>query len=205
MRRLLTVVVLGLSIGIGAMAAFRYLPTRAAPLPDPAAVTLKIRDVARLETLDVTLYKKVRFAPDPVGTNSFWGDVVAWAAYSIRNAEGRAIIFADVHLGLDLEKFGAENVLVVGRTALIVLPPVKVQVELRPGETEVIGSNLDSKETAQLFELAKAAFEREVRADPALNRRARESSQRAIRALLTTLGFEEVRFVDVLPRPAGTG
>jgi len=41
-----------------------------------------------------------------------------------------------------------------------------VKVELRPAETEIIGSNLDSKETAELFERARTAFEREVAADP---------------------------------------
>ncbi len=205
MRRLLAYSVLGLSIGIGAMASYRYLPARAKPLPDPAAVLLKVREVARLETLDASIYKKVRFAPDPVGTDSFWGDVFAWARYSIRSAEGRAIVFAEAHLGLDLEKLGPESVLVVERTVFLVLPPIRVQIELKPGETEIIGSNLDSQETARLFELAKSAFEREVSADAQLNRRARDSAERSIRALLLTLGFDDVRFVDVLPKPAGTG
>jgi hypothetical protein len=63
----------------------------------------------------------------------------------------------------------------------------------------VIGSNLDSAETARLLELAKRAFEGEVSADRALRERARASAERQIRALLTTLGFEAVHFVDALP------
>ena len=205
MRRLIPISLLGLFIGIGGVVAFRFIPERARPLPDPPAVAVRIREVARLETLDVSLYKKIRFAPEPAGTDSFWGDVFAWAKFSIRNAEGRAIVFADAHLGLDLERIGPESLLVVGRTAFLVLPPIRVQVELKPGETEVIGSNLDSAETAKLFELAKDAFERETRSDAVLNRRARDSAQRSIRALLLTLGFDEVQFVDVLPKPLGAG
>ena len=75
-------------------------------------------------------------------------------------------------------------------------PPVKVEVVLKPGETEVIGSNLDSAQTAHLFELARLAFEREVQADASLRARARGSAERAIRGLLLSLGFEEVRFTD---------
>ena len=68
----------------------------------------------------------------------------------------------------------------------------------RPGETEIIGSNLDSAETARLLELAQQAFEREVRADRALRERARTSAERAIRGMLRTLGFTEVQFVEAL-------
>ena len=49
------------------------------------------------------------------------------------------------------------------------------QVALRPGETEVLDSNLDSQETAALFEAAQDAFRREVEGDAALRARARSS------------------------------
>jgi Protein of unknown function (DUF4230) len=77
-------------------------------------------------------------------------------------------------------------------------------VELRPDETEILGSTLDSAETARLFELARAAFERQVEADAALRTRARGSAERHIRALLATLGFASVHFVDSLPGPSST-
>jgi hypothetical protein len=81
---------------------------------------------------------------------------------------------------------------------------MEVKVELRPGETEVIDSNLDSQETAQLLERARLAFEKEVRADPRLKDRAQVSAERALRALFLSVGFTEVRFVDTLtPGSAG--
>ncbi len=199
MRRLLALAVVGLAIGAGAVLAVRALGASRAPLPDPPAVAVKLREVARLETLDVTLYKKVTFAPEPQPAGSFWGNVAGWARYTFRSPRGKAIVFADAHLGLDLAKLDASRIRVSGREVLVALPPVVASVELRPGDTEVVGSNLDSAETARLFELAKEAFRREVEADRGLSERARASAERALRGLLLETGFERVRFVDALP------
>lgn len=203
MRRLLSVVLLGLAAGAGAFLAWRLVP-RGPSLPDPPAVALRVREVARLETLDVSLYKKIDFAPGPTPAGSLWGDVLAWVRYTIRPPRGRAIVFADAHVGLDLDRLGPASLKVAGREAWIVLPPLRVSVELKPGETEIIGSNLDTAETAMLFELAKRAFEREVAADPRLAERARGSAERAILGLLLGLGFTGVHVVDALPG-AGAG
>jgi hypothetical protein len=151
--------------------------------------------VARLEALDVTLYKKVTFAPEPTPADSFWGDVTGWLRHTFREPRGKAIVFAEAHLGLDLSRLGPDALVVRGRTVDVRLPPLRVAVELRPADTEIIGSNLDSAETAHLFELARVAFENEVSADKALRARARGAAERAIRGLLLSLGFEEVRFV----------
>ena len=198
MRRLLVPLLVALALGLGLGAGLRMarLPQ---PLPDPAAVAVRVREVARLETLEVALYKKVTFAPEPAEAESLWGDVSGWLRHSLRTPRGKAIVFADAHLGFDLTALDASSVRVQGREVFLVLPPIRATVELRPGETEVIGSNLDSAETAQLLELAKSAFEREVQADRALRDRARASAERQIRALLTTVGFAEVHFVEALP------
>ena len=198
MRRLAILVLVALALGAGLGLGFR-VGRRPSPLPDPPAVAIRIREVARLETLDVTVYKKVTFAPEPAEAESFWADVGGWLRHTFHAPRGKAIVFADAHLGLDLSKLDARSVRVSGREAWIVLPPVRATVELRPAETEVIGSNLDSAETARLLDLAKVAFEREVAADRGLLERAQTSAQRQIRALLTTLGFAEVHFVDALP------
>ena len=202
MRRVLGVLLLGLAIGAGAALGFRLLARRQA-LPDPPAVATRMREVARLVALDVTLYKKVSFAPEPTPAGSFWGDVGGWIKHAIRAPNGKAIVFADAHLGLDLSKLDASRVLVAGDEVWVVLPPLQVSVELRPGETEVIGSNLDTAETAKLFERSRAAFLREVRADPALNAKARDAAERALRALLLETGFDAVHFVDELPLRKG--
>jgi hypothetical protein len=149
--------------------------------------------------LDVSLYKKVSFEPEPVPAGSFWGDVLNWARYSLRPPRGKAIVFADVHLGFQFSKIDESSLRVAGPRVEIRLPPLQAQVELKPAETEIIGSNLDSQQTAQLLELARAAFEREALADPKLRKRARDSAERSLRALFLSLGFYEVVFNDSLP------
>jgi hypothetical protein len=196
---LLVAVALGLGVGVGLR-----LGRRAPEPPDPPTVVTRIREVARLETLDVAVYKKVTFAPEPTEAASIWGDVAGWLRHTLRAPRGKAIVFATAHLGLDLSLLDARSIQVSGREVYVVLPPIRTTIELRPDETEIIGSNLDSAETARLFELAKAAFEREVGGDAALRGRARASAERQIRALLVTLGFADVHFVDDLPRSSTT-
>jgi hypothetical protein len=85
------------------------------------------------------------------------------------------------------------------REVTLVLPPLFTSVELLPGETEVIGSNLDSAETARLLELAKVAFEREVQADRGLQGKARAAAEQALTALLLQVGVTRVTFAERLP------
>jgi len=193
-RSLLLALALGLGVGGGALLAARAFPARR-PVPDPPSVVLQVREVAELESLHVSLYKKVSFAPEPTPADSFWGDVAGWLRQTFHAPRGKAIVFADAFLGLDLARLDAGSVRIRGRTIEVRLPPVRAEVLLRPGDTEVIGSNLDTAETAHLFELARIAFEREVEADAPLRERARASAERAIRALLLSVGFEEVHFV----------
>ena len=193
LRSLLFALALGLGAGAGALLAARAFPARR-PLPDPPSVVLQVREVAELETLHVSLYKKVSFAPEPAPADSFWGDVAGWLRHTFHAPRGKAIVFADAHLGLDLSRLDARNLRIDGRTIEVRLPPVRVEVVLRPADTEVIGSNLDSAETAHLFELARLAFEREVEADTALRERARASAERALREshLLVQIGRAHV-------------
>src|SRR5512142_852605 len=135
MRRALLLVLVALGGGLGLGLGLR-LARRAPALPDPPAVVLRIREVARLETLDVALYKKVTFSPDPAPGDSLWQDVTGWLRHALRTPRGKAIVFADAHLGLDLAKLDAASVRVAGREVWIVLPPLRVEVALRPGETE---------------------------------------------------------------------
>lgn len=199
MRRLVSIVLLGLAIGAGLSLAGRLLtPSRPAP-PDPPAVVEKIRQVARLEALQVSLYKKVTFTPDPTPADSIWGDLAGWLRHTLATPRGKAIVFAEARIGIDVARLGPGDVELRGRDCFIVLPPTEVVVELKPGETEVIGSNLDSTETARLLELAKRAFEREVAADARLQARARLAVEQALGALLLRVGVDRVEFVDRLP------
>jgi hypothetical protein len=204
MKRLSILVLFGLALGAGAVLAWRLSAPRRPRLPDPPALVEQVREVARLETLDVSLWRKVTFEPEPVPAGSLWGDIAAWARRTLRPPRGRAIVFADAHVALDLSRLGPGSLQTAGREVYLVLPPLETRVELRPGETEIIGSNLDSAETAQLLELARAAFQRQVEADRPLRERALSSARRSLTALLLGLGFERVHFVDALPGAAGS-
>jgi len=198
MGLILRILLLAGAVVLGALGAFFFLRPQARALPDPPALVLQMREVTRLETLDVSLYKKVTFSPEPTAEDALWKDVINWAASKVHTPRGRAIVFADVHLGYDFQRIDTSSLRVTGTKVDVVLPPLEVKVELKPGETEVIDSNLDSQETAHLLERARAAFEREVSSDPRLKDRARQSAERSLRALFFSLGFTEVRIVDRL-------
>jgi Protein of unknown function (DUF4230) len=193
-----------LTAALGAGGAWLLRPGPS-PLPDGPAVMERVRTVARLETLEVRLYKKVSFSPEPQPAGALWKDVINWARYAVREPRGRALFFADAQLSVDLSRMGPDALRVSGQEVEVVLPPVAVKVALRPGETEVLGSNLDSQETAALFERAQEAFRQEVEADEALKARARVSAERTLRALLLGLGFREVHFTAALPPAAPPG
>jgi hypothetical protein len=186
------------AVALGAVGTFFALRPQPRVLPDPPALVLQMREVTRLETLDVSLYKKVSFSQEPTASDALWKDVINWAAYSLHTPKGRAIVFADVHLGYDFQRIDTSSLRVVGSRVDVVLPPLEVKVELRPGETEVIDSNLDSEQTALLLEKARLAFQKEVSFDQRLKDRARQSAERSLRALFLSLGFTEVHFVEKL-------
>lgn len=198
MRNFLAAMAVVLAFALGAFTVWHFT-RREERLPDAPALILKVREVARLETLDVSLYKKIDFTPDPREEKTVWGAVAQWAAYSLHPPRGRAIVFAVAHLGLDLRKLDVGSLRVTGRRVEVVLPRVQTSVELRPAETEIIGSNLNSTQTAQLFEHARNAFEAEVQADRELQQRARSSAEQSLRSLFSGLGFTDVAFLDRLP------
>jgi hypothetical protein len=202
-RVFLTVFLCLLAAAAGVGAAVWKLRFSRNQLPDPPALVTQIREVARLETLDVMLFKKVSFEPEPEPSTTLVGDALTWAKFTLRPPRGKAIVFADVHLGLDLSQLDPSDVVASGDTVEVHLPPLEAQVELRPGDTEVMGSNLDSQQTAQLFETAKVAFRQEVMANEALKAKARASSERAMRALLISLGYRDIRFVAAAPGTSG--
>jgi hypothetical protein len=184
---------LGLCVGAAMMwqSLHHVAPT------EPATVWVdRIREVARLEMLDVELHKKIDFAPDPSRLEGSWRDVMAWAVDTLNPKQGRVIVFAVAHLGVDLRQLTPESFRADGTGAVVMLPPVQVSIELLPAETEVIDSNLDSSQTMALLERAKIAFAADVRNNAQLQRRAVVSTHRAITELLYNAGFTQVTFVD---------
>ena len=201
MGRLGSAMVFGLgSAALGAAMALTWQHhEQAKPALGSASIVSQVQEVARLQTLEVGLHKKISFDPGPELAETVWQDVWHWAQQALRPSHGKVIVFAVARLGLDISQLGSDSMRVDGRSVFIVLPPMQVDVELQPGETEVIGSNLDTAQTAQLLEAAKQAFAREVQGDNKLQARARGAAERAVTGLLFSLGFERVQFVEALP------
>src|SRR5579871_467757 len=133
MRKVVGVLVLcAVAFGAGAFLAFDHFRPAPEVLPDPPALVTQLRDVARLETLEVNLYKKVSFEPDPRPADSLWGDVVGWVKSNINPPRGKAIVFAVAHVGLDVSKLDAGTMRARGTRIDLVLPPLRTQVELKP-------------------------------------------------------------------------
>lgn len=194
-----TIIAMLLSGLLGAGAVWYELRIKGAHLPDAPAVTQQIRDVAKLETLDVTSYKKIMFTPDAPPPSDLLHDAWNWAVNAVTPAQGKAIVFANVHFSVDLSRLNEHSIRIKDTRIWIVLPDTAASVELKPAETEIIGSTLDSEQTAQLFETARATFERDVGNNRELKAKAHASAERAIAALLAKLGFTEVNFVSELP------
>src|SRR5215472_10402171 len=93
-----------LLFALGAALSYSLFAPKPAKPPDPPSLVEQVREVTRLETLDVSVYKKVSFEPQPVPAGSFWGDVRNWGRYAVRPPRGRAIVFSDVHLGFQFSK-----------------------------------------------------------------------------------------------------
>ena len=201
MHLLRTLFFCGVSAAVGVFCVLHYQADREARrLPPLGTLVTQVRDVARLETLEVTLHKKIVFEPAAGDTtDDAWTEVWRWAQHVLRPARGKVIVFAVARLGLDLSQLGPDNIRVEQDTVLCLIPPLQADVELLPQETEVIGSNLDTAETVELLETARQAFLAQIERDQGLQNRARASAERALTGLIVSLGFKSLRFVTTLP------
>ena len=107
----------------------------------------------------------------------------------------------DVEAGVDLESLGRDDVRVSGETVTIRLPePEILSVSLDEGATGVYDRDfgpLNVRPNDGLVEEARdAAIERigEAARDEVILAQAEQNAENGIRAFVTSLGFEEVRF-----------
>jgi hypothetical protein len=179
---------------VGLVAAGFFLGRhREAPPPSPTVIE-RLRAVSRLQVLDVSVTRKVTLLPEPVDQATLTGSVVQWARFAVAPPSGTALVAAEAHFAIDLSKLSADAVQVTGERVEISLPEAEVSVELTPGETEVVVSNLNSQQTTALLAKAQSEFAHSLRNDPRLREKARVSAERSLGSLVLALGFKEVRF-----------
>ena len=159
---------------------------------EPPAVIDRIREVQRLQVLEVTVHQKLTFAPDPKPQATLLAGVWAYARESVAPRRGRAIVFANARFYVDLRRLETGQVVVHGDEVTLTLPEPEVEASLLPAETEVIASNLDSGETAELLAEAEGKLRGSVAGDAVLRQRARDAAARTLTALLKGFGFRKV-------------
>src|SRR3954451_15692798 len=81
---------------------------------EPPTVVERIREVQRLEVLDVIVHKKVTFSPDVVPQPTLLGEVMQYARETVAPRRGRAIVFAQARFYVDLRRLKPEQVQVRG-------------------------------------------------------------------------------------------
>lgn len=163
---------------------------------EPPAIVERIREVARLEVLEVTVHRKVTFTPPSRPAATLLGDVFAYARDSVAPRRGKAIVFARARFFVDLRRLKSDQVQVREEEVSLVLPEPELETMLLPGETEVVSSNLDSAQTAELLEAAQGELSAALAADGPLRERAREAAGRSLTGLLKALGFKRVTIVQ---------
>jgi len=162
---------------------------------EPPAVIERIRDVQRLEVLEVTVHKKITYAPDPKPEATLLGGVWAYARETVAPKRGRALVFANARFFVDLRRLKPEQVRVSGDQVTLELPEPEIEANVLPGETEIVASNLDSADTAAMLESAEGELKASVLRDVKLRERAREAAARTMTGLLKGLGFRKVTLV----------
>ena len=186
-----------------AVGTWWWLEGRARPVarlePELPAVVQRMKDVARLETLDVVTYRKVDFEPAAPPADGLWAEVKQWARSSVAPQRGRAIVFADVSLGLDLSRLQPSDMRVVDGVVYLRTPPLQRRVALRPMETEFIHASLEPQHLAELLELARLQIDADVAADRGMAERARRNGENSLRGLALAMGLKDLRFADPLP------
>lgn len=201
--KLRTVVTLAIAAGAALAGGwFVHLATRAPP-PPPGALVERVKQVARLQALEVRLSTTVEHEPDPEWTPSLPGQVLSWALHTLRARRGTAIVGGVANLGLDLSQLEASAFEVQGGTVHVVLPQVRTVVELDLERTRIVHSNLDSEQTAELLEKGRRQLQMQVERDEGLRDKARTSAHDALRAMLRGVGFRQVVFVERLASPGG--
>lgn len=164
--------------------------------PDQAAVLRQVRQVARLTLLEVNLYRKIVFQPDPPAPDGMLHALWLFAANHLRTQSGKVIVFAQGSVGIDVSQLAIDGLhLSEDGSAEVALPPLWYELRILPGETEVIASNLTSEQTAALLAEAEKVMLHQLQTDTHLQQKANQAAQQWFSSWLARMGYTQVRFV----------
>ncbi len=191
------IVVLGVALGVG-LARYGSLLPIVGPLlgEKPPRTTTGPVVVEGIQELDQLA--TVRWTESVPVTRETGGDIVD----RLFNGEKVLVIATgEVEAGVDLGAVGKDDVIVNGDTVTIDLPePEILSASLHEEKTRVYDrdfSPLNIRPDDDLVEVARLQAVEKIRAAARENKildTAEDNSEDSIRAFVTTLGFEEVRF-----------
>ncbi|MEJ7816500.1 MAG: DUF4230 domain-containing protein [Rubrobacter sp.] len=191
------IVVLGVALGIGLARNGSLLPIVGPLLGEkPPRTTTGPVVVEGIQELDQLA--TVRWTESVPVTRETGGDIVD----RLFNGEKVLVIATgEVEAGVDLGAVGKDDVIVNGDTVTIDLPePEILSASLHEEKTRVYDrdfSPLNIRPDDDLVEVARLQAVEKIRAAARENKildTAEDNSEDSIRAFVTTLGFEEVRF-----------
>jgi hypothetical protein len=191
------IVVLGVAVGVGLARYGSLLPVMGPLLGEkPPRTTTGPVVVEGIQELDQLA--TVRWTESVPVTRETGGDIVD----RLFNGEKVLVIATgEVEAGVDLGAVGKDDVIVNGDTVTIDLPePEILSASLDEEKTRVYDrdfSPLNIRPDDDLVEVARLQAVEKIRAAARENKivdTAEDNSEDSIRAFVTTLGFEEVRF-----------
>ena len=191
------IVVLGVAVGVGLARYGSLLPVMGPLLGEkPPRTTTGPVVVEGIQELDQLA--TVRWTESVPVTRETGGDIVD----RLFNGEKVLVIATgEVEAGVDLGAVGKDDVIVNGDTVTIDLPePEILSASLDEEKTRVYDrdfSPLNIRPDDDLIEVARLQAVEKIRAAARENKivdTAEDNSEDSIRAFVTTLGFEEVRF-----------
>ncbi len=193
----LVIVVLGIALGVG-LARYGSLLPMVGPLlgeqpPRTSTGPVVVEGIQELDQLAT-----VRWTESVPVTRETGGDIVD----RLFNGEKVLVIATgEVEAGIDLGEVGKDDVIVNDDTVTIDLPkPEILSASLDEGKTRVYDrdfSPLNIRPDDDLVEVARLQAVEKIRAAARENRildTAEHNAEDSVRAFVTTLGFEEVRF-----------
>lgn len=182
--------------GVAAGALLFHQSVRVFSRPEPGALVEQVKEIARLQTLEVRLTTAVEHVPDPKLASTFTGQLLSWVTYNLRPKKGRALVSGVARLSFDFSQLDASAFRFDKKRVTLMLPPMRTTVDVDLERTQIIASNLNSARTSELFEKGRRSLQMQVEQNQTLQNQARQSARNALQALLTGAGFDEVVFVD---------
>ena len=164
-------------------------------LPDPVTVMREVRSLARLETIEYRIEKVIKAEIGQEWLGELFGDKLIFVAHGV------------VLAGVDLSKFGPENLELTNGVLYVSLPEPEVFIATLDNAKSYVydrDKGLLTKGDVNLETTARREAEKVVQdaaVEDGILEQARQNAEIYLERLLNSLGYPEVIFVRPLATP----